>query len=129
MKKVFLIDDDPIFVFLAERLIKTVDVSLNVEMYADGELAMNELDRIEAAGGQLPNIILLDLNMPVMDGWQFLEYYSSVYEVIGKKIAIYILSSTISPEDVERSKRYSFVLDLLIKPIRKEQVVRVLKNP
>ena len=128
MKKVFLIDDDPIFVFLAEKMITTVNSSVNIEIFSDGEAAMIHLEANKNLVQTLPDIIFLDLNMPVMDGWQFLTYYSSIYPTIGKKIDVYIVSSTITPAEIERSGRYPFVLDLLIKPIDMVQLAKILSN-
>jgi CheY-like chemotaxis protein len=66
--------------------------------------------------------------MPIMDGWQFLEEYVKINPRIGKKITIYICSSSISPDDVIRAKSISAVTDFIIKPMTKERLVEMLKN-
>jgi CheY-like chemotaxis protein len=128
MKKVFLVDDDPVFVFLAQKMISTVDNTLDVLLFSDGELAMQELNANKGNAEGLPDLILLDLNMPVLDGWQFLEYYAGAYATLGKDIRIYIVSSTISPEDVQRVTRYAFVTGMLIKPIEHHQLAKVFAS-
>jgi CheY-like chemotaxis protein len=74
----------------------------------------------------LPEIILLDLSMPVMDGWQFLDAFTKLNPKIGKKITIYICSSSISPDDVTRSKTISAVTDYIIKPITKDKLIEMI---
>lgn len=128
MKIVFLIDDDPIFVYLAKKMIETIDNSVVINTFADGELAINRLNDIQHAGQPLPDVIFLDLNMPVMDGWDFLRSYTSLSQTLGKNIPVYILSSTISPDDIESSKQYTVVSDFIIKPIHKEQFAAILMD-
>lgn len=127
MKKVFLIDDDPVFVFLARKMIATVDASVEVHIFTDGEMATEALGGLFGKPGKLPDLIFLDLNMPVMDGWQFLDWYAGVFSLLGNKMALYIVSSTISPEDMERASRYEFVAGLAIKPIQNDWLDRVLR--
>jgi CheY-like chemotaxis protein len=71
----------------------------------------------------LPDVILLDLNMPTLDGWQFLEAFELLQ--IKKKIAIFILSSSIDPADVELTKKYEFVKNYLMKPITTSKLEEV----
>lgn len=126
MKTVYLIDDDPVFLYLAQRIIQTIDPTLTIATFADGELAMNRLKEIHNDQDLLPDIIFLDLNMPVMDGWEFLQNYTRFYQGAPGDIALYILSSTISPEDIERAKQYPVVLDFLIKPVDKQRLAKIL---
>ena len=87
---------------------------------------MNFLNENSNTPEQLPDIILLDLSMPVMDGWQFLEAYINIKPRIGKQIIVYIVSSTIAPDDLLRAKSISEVNDFIIKPITKDQMVEML---
>jgi CheY-like chemotaxis protein len=71
-----------------------------------------------AANAQmLPDIILLDINMPVMDGWDFLDAYSPLHSQVAKKIRIYILSSSISESDMDKANRNPLVSRFVSKPI------------
>jgi CheY-like chemotaxis protein len=126
--RIFLIDDDPIFVFLVRRIIESVDSSLEICQFPDGELAINYLTTAGADPGQLPDIIFLDLSMPVLDGWEFLEEFHGLRPKLDKKIALYIVSSSISPEDLERSKRDPMVIDFLIKPLDRDTVADVMHH-
>ena len=76
----------------------------------------------------LPQIILLDLSMPIMDGWGFLEEYKLLILAIGKKITLYIVTSSISPHDIERAKNINAVSDYIIKPVTKEKFAGIIKS-
>ncbi|MFT6828560.1 MAG: CheY-like chemotaxis protein, partial [Roseivirga sp.] len=74
----------------------------------------------------LPEIILLDLNMPVMDGWQFLDQFVQI--PTKKKTTIYIVTSSIDPEDLNRAKSYEAVTNYLVKPINIDTLTEILKD-
>jgi CheY-like chemotaxis protein len=128
LKQLTLVDDDDVFVFLTTRMLEKYKLVDLIKIFDNGYDALvfikENLDNIDA----LPDIILLDLSMPIMDGWQFLEEYVKINPRIGKKITIYICSSSISPDDVIRAKSISAVTDFIIKPMTKERLVEMLKN-
>ena len=128
MGRIYLIDDDPIYVFLARRVIESVDSSLEICQFPDGELAINYLTTIGGDPRQLPDIIFLDLSMPVLDGWEFLEEFHGLRVKLEKSITLYIVSSSISPEDLERAKRDPMVADFLIKPLDRDTVASVIQH-
>jgi CheY-like chemotaxis protein len=126
--RIFLIDDDPIYVFLVRKIIESVDRSLEISEFPDGELAINYLTAVGADPSQLPDIIFLDLSMPVLDGWEFLAEFHDLRPKLEKRLALYIVSSSISPEDLERSKRDPMVADFLIKPLDRDTVADVIQH-
>ncbi len=128
IKTLTLVDDDDIFVYLTKKTIEQTRLVDLIKVFGDGQDAINFL--IENAGNpeELPEIILLDISMPIMDGWQFLEEFSTLYPRIGKKISIYICTSSISPDDIARAKSISEVSDYIIKPITKEKLLEVILN-
>jgi CheY-like chemotaxis protein len=128
MKTIFLIDDDPVFVFLTKRIISRTNIGCQIKVFADGELAIDRLREICADSSLLPDIIFVDLSMPVMDGWEFLNEYSALAPNICKQIELFILSSSISPQEVERSKTYPEVADFLIKPVAKGKIAEILSH-
>jgi len=128
MKKVYLIDDDDIFVFLTKKTMLKVSENVEVEVFSDGLQAITHLKEIKDKKELLPDIIFLDLNMPVMDGWEFLAEYQELYPFFAKKNELYIVSSSISPHEMERSKNIKEVCEFIIKPLVKEKFLEILEN-
>ncbi|MCC4212868.1 response regulator [Leeuwenhoekiella parthenopeia] len=123
MKKIklaCLVDDDPIVVFGLKKMMKLVKFCENFLVYSNGQEALNALTAIFKTGDEIPDLILLDLNMPVMDGWEFLEAFTK-YDP-PKKITIYILTSSIDPRDQERALQFSSVSNYVVKPVTLEQL-------
>lgn len=127
-KKLTLIDDDKIFIFLTRKAIEKTNLIDQIKVFDNGLDALNFLKENINQVEILPEIILLDLNMPIMDGWQFLEEYALLHPSIGKKITIYICSSSISLEDINRAKAINEVTDYIIKPISKDRLIEVIKE-
>jgi CheY-like chemotaxis protein len=128
MKKVYLIDDDDIYVFLTKKTILRVRPDLEVEVFSDGLQAINHLKEIKDEVGLLPDVIFLDLNMPVMDGWEFLKEYQEIYPSFARANELYIVSSSISPHEMERSKSIEVVSEFIIKPLVKEKFMEIMQN-
>lgn len=128
LKTLTLVDDDEIFVFLTTKMLeqsKLVDI---IKIFDNGYDVLVFLKENIANIGALPDVILLDLSMPIMDGWQFLDEFVKINPKIGKKITIYICSSSISPDDVNRAKAINEVSDFIIKPMTKDRLLELIKN-
>jgi CheY-like chemotaxis protein len=128
MKTIFLIDDDPVFVYLTKKIICSVNGGCEIMEFPDGELAIDRLKQIHSDSASLPDIIFVDLSMPVMDGWEFLDEYALLRPTFSKPIELFIVSSSISPQEVERSKTYPTVSDFLIKPVAKGKIAEILSH-
>lgn len=129
LKTLTIVDDDDIFVFLTTKIIEQTNLVDLIKVFGNGLDAINFLKENKNNVDALPDIILLDLNMPIMNGWQFLEEYNKLNPTIGKKITIYICSSSISPDDITRAKTISEVSDYIIKPITKDKLIDLIKKP
>ena len=115
---ILCIDDDPITLMLSKKVIIKANFSNTIITAKNGEEALQYFNSIiNKEENKLPNLIFLDLNMPVMDGWEFLDNFSTnkYSEINSTKIVV--LSSTIDPEDLQKSKKYPMVIDFLSKPI------------
>lgn len=121
-----IIDDDEMYVNLITKIIDVKKLAKNLLVFGNGKEALDyfvaALKNIKNQG--IPKIILLDLNMPVMDGWQFLTQLSEQKLENLKNTTIYIVSSSINPADIERSKAIALVSDFLIKPVNFEELER-----
>jgi CheY-like chemotaxis protein len=111
----FIIDDDPIFVLLFKKIIEKSNRFHTVKNFKDGKYAIDELLKLYEVGSTFPDIIFLDLNMPNIDGWQFLEAIEK-YTFI-EKLNIYIVSSSIDNHEIEKAKHYKCVKNFISKPI------------
>ena len=129
--KILLVEDDPIAVMLCKSVISRQGIVRNIETARDGQKALDYYQSLldeNANSGQLlfPELILLDLNMPVMGGWEFLDVFLKKYFAYCKNTRVVILSSSIVPEDEERARDYDIVVDFLSKPIRKDHLSKML---
>jgi CheY-like chemotaxis protein len=112
-KFVYIIDDDPIVLAIGKKLIDRHQDYDRVSTATNGEDA---LEKLKAIGDRIfPSFILLDLNMPIMDGWEFLENVQNIDDL--KNIPIYIFTSSINPVDQERSLTYKNVRGYISKPL------------
>lgn len=120
---ILCVDDDPIALMLSKMVINKSMFSNEIITAKNGKEALNYF-RIfkQTSSGKKPQLIFLDLNMPIMGGWEFLDCFSTNEYADYNTIKVIILSSTIDPEDLEKSKTYPMVLDFLPKPISKEML-------
>ncbi|SIQ25906.1 response regulator [Maribacter ulvicola] len=124
--KVCVIDDDEVFqytIFHTLQAHKTVD---RIISFTDGAEAMTFFKENKDNHSILPDIIFLDVNMPVMDGYKFMDEYIDLIPKITKNITIYILSSSVDLVDFEKTKKIKEVTDYIIKPIRDTQLTKIL---
>ncbi|MEQ9098160.1 MAG: response regulator [Imperialibacter sp.] len=121
-----IIDDDQIYVFGLKKLIHFHKYSKNLLVFKNGAEAIKYMKPLITSSDELPDVILLDINMPVMDGWQFLDEFVKIKPLIKKKITIYMVSSSIDEADLERAKTYEEVSDFIVKPVKAEDLEKML---
>lgn len=121
-----IIDDDEIYIFAVKRLIQKGDFCDNILIFKNGKDAIKELKNLILNDVNIPELILLDINMPIMDGWQFLEEFIKIKSK--KEIVIYVVSSSINPTDMERAKSYKNVSNYIVKPISRDALFEIKKT-
>ena len=125
---VALVDDDKIFQLTASKTIKALQLSNNVLQFENGEDALKYLVDNAANPETLPDFIFLDINMPFVDGWMFLQDYASLKEELAKDISIFMVSSSIDPRDIHRARSIPDVQDYVIKPLTREKFIQLLNE-
>lgn len=121
VETVWLVDDDQVITYITERLIKNADPSVAVTSFLSSKMALEKL-RIATS---VPDILLLDINMPGLNGWEFLEQLRGMQ----KYVNVYMYSSSIDPEDVKKAHSYPMVRDFLSKPIDIQVMRKILEIP
>ena len=128
VERVCVIDDDPIFLYGIKRIMKEIEFCDEIIVYEDGESALNELGSMVLEGKKLPDVVLLDLNMPVMDGWVFLDDFVKIPNHNQDHLSLYILSSSINPGDIEKAKQYPIIENYISKPVTISDLTDILKE-
>jgi len=126
LNTVWIVDDDPIFTYGLKKLITITDFCKNISTFNNGEEALNFLKLKVDSSQSLPDVILLDLNMPIMDGWQFLDAFVELTLV--KNIRIYIASSSIDVVDHLKARDYTVVSDFLVKPLKRSDLQMIMED-
>ena len=124
LEQILCVDDDPITLMLCKKVIEKASFSTEIITAQNGEEALRFFNDLKYRKNKIkkPQLIFLDLNMPVMGGWEFLEHFTSPDYEEFNSIKIIVLSSTINPEDLAKAKKYPAVIDFLSKPISKSML-------
>ncbi len=124
-----IIDDDPINNIIARHTIRHFDSSIVIDDYSDPERALKFLDEQSKNRVQkLPDVIFLDLNMPLIDGWAFLESYKNLLPLFNKDIELYLLTSSNSHSDMKRAKTFPVVSNYITKPLNINSLEKIRKE-
>jgi len=114
---VYVVDDDDIYQFTAKKMIAATGLPVTIYAFANGLEALEGLKRGAAGEGGLPDLIFLDINMPVMNGWDFLNAYLGMNELLKKMAPVYVVSSSADTADRDKATKYDTVRGYLVKPI------------
>jgi CheY-like chemotaxis protein len=123
-----LVDDDSDDNFFHERAIKKVDSTIIVIAKNSGIEALEYLKSKQDKENQYPDLIFLDINMPKMNGWDFLQEYTLLDKEVQSHAIIIMLTTSANPDDVERAKSFSVISDFIIKPLTKEIMENIIET-
>lgn len=124
---VLLVEDDRITNFLNERLLKKLNISEGIKIAYNGEEALKYIAALQNDGKDLPDIIFLDINMPVMDGFQFLQKYNEIAPIQGKNSIVVMLSTSTNSKDMDKIL-YTGNADFLSKPLTEDKIMSILNK-
>ncbi len=130
MKKIemaCIVDDDKIYVYGVRKLFEMHQICDKVLVFSNGQEALDYLKSAVDSAQDLPDVILLDINMPVMDGWDFLEEYKKLKPQMAKEITIHMVSSSIHKEDIDRANSYDEISGYFVKPVVQEDFKKIFK--
>ena len=123
---VCIIDDDHIFIYGVKRLMEETSFCENLVVYQNGQDALDDLTEKATKGADLPSIIFLDLNMPMMTGWEFLDAYLKIDGQDPTDSKVYIVSSSIDPKDLLRIKDYNVIRNYILKPVTSDDLQNII---
>jgi CheY-like chemotaxis protein len=122
ISNLWIIDDDPMASFYIRRLAELGELASIITIYDKAQWAIDYLLHHKKSMEHLPDVILLDIYMPELDGWGFLQEFQKIKDQLNKTIDIYIISSSGHPKDKNRAQAIPEVKAYLQKPITKEQL-------
>ncbi|MBL0883973.1 MAG: response regulator [Chitinophagaceae bacterium] len=126
---VCLIDDDKIYQFTAKKMLEATGMAKDIRSFYDGSEAIAFFSGENSKDPEnLPDVIFLDINMPIMNGWEFLEEYEKIKNYFPKSMALYVVSSSVDDADIRRSRQYDSVTDYIVKPITRMRYQELLEG-
>jgi len=123
--KLLVIDDDDINIFIIKKIVEKTGFDVDMAAKNNGQLAIDYLKNLLAENSPLPDLILIDINMPILNGWEFIEAYETL--AITGKIDMYMLSSSVYENDIEKAKGYRTVKGFISKPLSIERLTELIK--
>ena len=122
-----IIDDDALNNKICSVTIRKIDSNAHIDTFTDPVEGFAYVSTLATEGHDANVILFLDINMPMMDGWEFLKQFDALEEIRRKRIRIYILSSSVEKTDMDRAKNDRNVSQYLIKPLTKETITLITK--
>jgi len=125
-----LIDDNEIDNLINQKMIEASNIADNIFIHTGARSAiefLKNIEKLEKSGNAdlLPEVIFLDIDMPLMDGFQFLDEFEKLAEGTKDRCSIVMLTSSINPQDVNKSKKYAYVKKYINKPLSQENLEKL----
>ena len=124
----YVIDDDKLHQFGMRRMFKYIKTPINLFQFFNGLEALEYIKAHLPQLSNLPDIIFLDVNMPVMNGWDFLDAFLQLIPAQNRRTTIYMVTSSVSDADIEKAASYNEITEYIIKPAGVEQVKELFED-
>ncbi|HKL02171.1 MAG TPA: response regulator [Cryomorphaceae bacterium] len=119
-KLVLIVDDDPISILVSETIIRKHHFSEEIKSFKSGKDGISYLKELLERGKELPDLIFLDVMMPIMDGWEFLDAYDEIIDKSSFEPNVIMLTALTGDKDREKAKAHPLVRTFVSKPITSE---------
>lgn len=126
--RICVIDDDKIYRFTMNRSLYLFDLSRDVLEFSNGEDAITFLRENAKEAKLLPDVIFLDVNMPLFSGWDFLDVFEELKHDLVKRIKIFMFSSSIDSTDWKRAEKSMLVEEFIVKPVDEFKLKELIQN-
>jgi CheY-like chemotaxis protein len=120
-----VIDDDEINVFIIKKIIEKTGYAVSMISKSNGQLALDYLTALVKNGDPFPQLILVDINMPLLNGWEFLEAYEKLN--MPEQTHMYMVSSSVYENDIEKAKSYKAINGFISKPLSIGRLTELLR--
>lgn len=124
-KELFIIDDDSIYRMIVSSMLEDILPELQITECDDGKIGLAKLKEVEISNKEI--IVLLDINMPILNGWEFLEEIKKQNYYKLSTLKIYLVSSSTDESDISKSKQYNYLSGFYHKPLEKDDLRKILE--
>jgi len=126
-KKIAVIDDDEVFQLIIKKQIEMKNIECDILNFYNGQEAIDFFKQLESEGanGNTPDLVMLDVNMPVKDGWSFLKEYALISNEIKSKVSLYMVTSSVIQSDIDRAGENEDIVGFVSKPLTNEKLEEI----
>jgi CheY-like chemotaxis protein len=124
-----VIDDNDVYQFVMKNSINKLNPNIKILAYLNGEEGIESLKEMIENKEPLPDVILLDINMPIMDGWEFMNEFIKIKPKLPRVMPIYLTTSSLDASDIDKAKSYEDITGFLSKPIDRHTLLKITQSP
>lgn len=122
MRKIAVIDDDEVFQLIIRKQIEMKNIECEIMNFFNGQEAIDFFRNLDTDSDKTPDLVMLDVNMPVKDGWGFLEDYAQISAEIKDKVNLYMVTSSVIQSDIDRAGDNQDIVGFVSKPLTNEKL-------
>lgn len=123
-----VIDDNDVYQFVMKNSINKLNPNIKILAYLNGEEGIESLKEMIENKQPLPDVILLDINMPIMDGWEFMNEFIKIKPKLPRVMPIYLTTSSLDASDIDKAKSYEDITGFLSKPIDRHTLLKITQS-